>query len=238
MHQIKFYRVETLPEQGEVGSLYFVHEDATDFNNLYVCTASDKFESYSGYTFWSDGIEGEEGEWGEGGSGEAIDLSKYLEKTGGTMTGTIVFKNADMLKHNDANILQYNETDSSLCLGENTGSYTKTITLSANEVISPGNINASAFYETSDIRKKDIKSDLSIDKCYNLLNTCQTIIYSLKEQDQNQVGMIAQEIEEFFPEVVATDENGFKSLAYDRLVVIVFKMLKDMVQRLEKLENV
>jgi hypothetical protein len=49
--------------------------------------------------------------------------------------------------------------------------------------------------------------------------------------------MIAQEIEEFFPEVVATDENGFKSLAYDRLVVIVFKMLKDMVKRLEKLEN-
>lgn len=166
------------------------------------------------------------------------DLSNYLEKSGGIMTGTITFTNASMLKHNETNILQYNENDSSLCLGENTGGNTDTITLSANYVISPGNINASAFYETSDIRKKDIKSDLSIDKCYNLLNTCQTVIYSLKEQDQNQVGMIAQEIEEFFPEVVATDENGFKSLAYDRLVVIVFKMLKDMVQRLEKLENV
>ena len=49
--------------------------------------------------------------------------------------------------------------------------------------------------------------------------------------------MIAQEIEEFFPEVVATDEAGFKSLAYDRLVVICFKVLKDVIKRLEKLEQ-
>jgi hypothetical protein len=49
--------------------------------------------------------------------------------------------------------------------------------------------------------------------------------------------MIAQEIEEFFPEIVDTDKDGFKSLAYDRLVVICFKVLKDIIKRLEKLEN-
>jgi hypothetical protein len=64
-----------------------------------------------------------------------------------------------------------------------------------------------------------------------------TVIYSLKDQTEEQVGMIAQEIEEFFPEVVATDEEGFKSLAYDRLVVICFKVLKDVIRRLEKLES-
>jgi hypothetical protein len=49
--------------------------------------------------------------------------------------------------------------------------------------------------------------------------------------------MIAQEIEEFFPEVVMTDKDGFKSLSYDRLVVICFKVLKDVIKRLEILEN-
>jgi hypothetical protein len=99
------------------------------------------------------------------------------------------------------------------------------------------NVHASAFFETSDIRKKNIKSDLPLDKCYELIDKCQTVIYSLKDQTKEQVGMIAQEIEEFFPEVVATDEEGFKSLAYDRLVVICFKVLKDVIKRLEKLEQ-
>lgn len=98
-------------------------------------------------------------------------------------------------------------------------------------------VHAQAFYETSDARKKDIKSDLSLDKCYDLIDKCQTVIYSLKDQTKEQVGMIAQEIEEFFPEVVATDEEGFKSLAYDRLVVICFKVLKDVIKRLEVLET-
>lgn len=104
-------------------------------------------------------------------------------------------------------------------------------------VMCGGEVNATAFFETSDIRKKEIKSDLSLDKCYDLIDKCQTIIYSLKDQNKEQVGMIAQEIEEFFPEVVATDEEGFKSLAYDRLVVICFKVLKDVIKRLEKLEH-
>ena len=113
----------------------------------------------------------------------------------------------------------------------------QSLIINASDVTSYTNIYAPAFYETSDIRKKDIKSDIPLSKCYELIDKCQTIIYSLKDQTQEQIGMIAQEIEEFFPEVVTTDRDGFKSLAYDRLVVICFKVLKDVIKRLEKLEN-
>ena len=44
MTQVKFYRVETLPEVGEVGSLYFVYKGASP--KFYVCTTNG-FEQYS-----------------------------------------------------------------------------------------------------------------------------------------------------------------------------------------------
>jgi hypothetical protein len=43
-------------------------------------------------------------------------------------------------------------------------------------------VHANAFFETSDARKKDIKSEIPLDKCYDLIDKCQTIIYSLKTQ--------------------------------------------------------
>lgn len=106
-----------------------------------------------------------------------------------------------------------------------------------NGLIVNNSVTAPAFYQTSDIRKKDIKQEISLDKCYDLIDKCQTIIYSLKDQTKEQVGMIAQEVEEFFPEIIQTDEEGFKSLDYSRLVVICFRVLKDLIKRVSKLEE-
>ena len=47
MKPIKFYRVQTLPEVGEVGSIYFVYS-SHDSGRLYVCTDPSTFENYSG----------------------------------------------------------------------------------------------------------------------------------------------------------------------------------------------
>lgn len=164
------------------------------------------------------------------------DVSGYLPLTGGTMTGDTKFNGASIYFDEDCAALRMNDAGALEIYSE------EGITLSgfvecSGSITCASSINAQAFYETSDARKKDIKSDLSLDKCYDLIDKCQTVIYSLKDQTKEQVGMIAQEIEEFFPEVVATDEEGFKSLAYDRLVVICFKVLKDVIKRLEKLEQ-
>lgn len=45
MNPIKFYRVKTLPETGEVGSLYFV--TTHDTSGLWVCTGPTSFEAYT-----------------------------------------------------------------------------------------------------------------------------------------------------------------------------------------------
>lgn len=95
------------------------------------------------------------------------------------------------------------------------------------------------FYDESDIRKKDILSNISLEKSYELLDKCQEIIYKLKEDPnkKEQVGMIAQEVEEFFPEIVSTDNNGFKSLDYARLSVICLRLIKDIVEQIKELKN-
>jgi hypothetical protein len=53
MTQVKFYRVETLPEVGEVGSLYFVYGITPKF---YVYT-NEGFELYSGGDITTEDVE-------------------------------------------------------------------------------------------------------------------------------------------------------------------------------------
>ena len=95
------------------------------------------------------------------------------------------------------------------------------------------------FYDESDIRKKDILSTISLEKSYKLLDKCQEIIYTLKEDPnkKEQLGMIAQEVEEFFPEIISTDSEGFKSLDYARLSVICLRLIKDIVEQVKELKN-
>jgi len=102
-----------------------------------------------------------------------------------------------------------------------------------------GNLNASAFYESSDKRLKNIHGEIDLNKAYELVDKCSTILYDLKvdESHAEQVGMIAQEVEEFFPEIVITDKSGYKSLDYSRLTVIILKVMKDLIKRVEKLEK-
>ena len=101
-----------------------------------------------------------------------------------------------------------------------------------------GNITAVAFYQSSDERLKNIKSELSVDNCYKLINDCSTIIYSLKtdEKDQNQIGMIAQQVKEIMPEVVQ-ESNGYYSINYSRLSVVALNLIKYLNKRIIELEK-
>ena len=100
-------------------------------------------------------------------------------------------------------------------------------------------IRCGTLYQTSDITKKNVISDLDLDKAYDLIDKCQTIIYTLKDDERNkeQIGVIAQEIQEFFPEVVSADENGILAIDYSRLTVVIMKVLKDVIKRVQRLEE-
>lgn len=97
-------------------------------------------------------------------------------------------------------------------------------------------VNASqGFFQTSDIRKKNVKEELDLNKCYEMLDKCQEVLYTLKNDDKEQIGMIAQEVEEFFPEIISTDKDGYKSIDYSKLTVVCLRILKDLVKKIEKI---
>lgn len=55
--------------------------------------------------------------------------------------------------------------------------------------------------------------------------------------DGPQIGVIAQEVEEIFPEVVHTDSQGYKSVAYAKLVAPLIEAVKELKKKNERLEQ-
>jgi hypothetical protein len=51
--------------------------------------------------------------------------------------------------------------------------------------------------------------------------------------DREEIGLIAQEIEELLPQVVHTGRGGFKSVAYSRLVPVLIEAVKEQQVHLE-----
>ena len=54
---------------------------------------------------------------------------------------------------------------------------------------------------------------------------------------ERQLGIIAQDLEQQFPELVHTDEAGFKTVDYSRLSVVLLKALQEQGEEIEKLKE-
>ena len=54
----------------------------------------------------------------------------------------------------------------------------------------------------------------------------------------HDIGVIAQEIEKIAPEAVSTRDNGYKAVKYEKLVPILIQAIKELNEKVNKLENV
>jgi hypothetical protein len=52
--------------------------------------------------------------------------------------------------------------------------------------------------------------------------------------NKTHIGVIAQDIERVFPELVITDNNGFKAVAYDKLSAILIEGIKEQQQQIQE----
>jgi len=113
----------------------------------------------------------------------------------------------------------------------------------AGAIYATGDITA--FY-SSDIRlKKDIQP---ISEPIKKLMEISGVTYKwneeyLKDKDvdgyfvrETEVGVIAQEVEKVLPEVVATRENGYKAVRYEKLVALLIEAVKDQQHQIDELK--
>jgi len=53
----------------------------------------------------------------------------------------------------------------------------------------------------------------------------------------NQLGVIAQEIEKIIPELVKTDDEGYKLVSYSKLSVVLIEAVKEQQAMIEELQQ-
>ena len=154
---------------------------------------------------------------------------------------TIYFKDTDhrgAMLHNNSNlfyILRGCEATASTTWCTVGGVWPFVINLETNAITTGGSITA-----TSDIRlKTNIKPlpENILDKVEQLRG----VYFNWKTEadmgNARQIGVIAQEVEKIFPELVITSPDGYKAVGYDRLGPILIEAIKEQQVEIDSLKS-
>ena len=96
---------------------------------------------------------------------------------------------------------------------------------------------ATSWTANSDIRLKNINSH--IENAVEKLSTLQTINFSYKDDKTNKqnLGLIAQEVEKIFPELIDKNGDGMLGVRYTELVPVLIKAVQELKLEIETLKN-
>jgi hypothetical protein len=87
---------------------------------------------------------------------------------------------------------------------------------------------------SSDARLKE--NIETIENALDKIENFRGVKYTKIATGAQEIGFIAQEIEQSFPEVVSTDSNGFKSVAYGNVTAVLLQCIKELKQEVEDLK--
>ncbi len=143
----------------------------------------------------------------------------------------------------DGKLFIGNSTDSYLISGlfEDTGDGVAPFILLDADVEVAGDLNvAGTLTYPSDLRYKTGLEPVS--DALSAVNRIDAVYYRWKTDeypeekftDKRQIGFIAQNVEEFFPELVRTDRDGYKSLDYGKMTVVLLQAVKEQQETIEK----
>jgi hypothetical protein len=111
-------------------------------------------------------------------------------------------------------------------------SYGSNDTVFKQNVVSTGDVTA-----YSDV---NFKTNINtIGNALNKVNALRGVSYNRidTETDKLKIGVIAQEIEEILPEVVSTDKDGVKSVAYGNIVGLLIEAIKEQQVQIDELKK-
>ena len=82
--------------------------------------------------------------------------------------------------------------------------------------------------------KENIKT---IDNSLEKVNKLRGVEFNKIGEDTKSIGVIAQEVEKILPEVVRTDDEGMKSVAYGNVVGVLIEAVKELTKEVEELKK-
>ena len=102
-----------------------------------------------------------------------------------------------------------------------------------------------AFYSSDRRLKTNI---LNIPNALEKVSMLNGVTFEWLEFDENKnkeihanegtdVGVIAQDVEAVFPDLVDTRESGYKAVKYDKLVAVLIEAVKELNEKVNTLEN-
>ena len=97
-------------------------------------------------------------------------------------------------------------------------------------------IRANEFYTRSDMRLKNNVEDLG-DESLHKLNQIIPKSYRFKNDDLVHFGFIAQDVEKIYPNLVAVDVDGMKSINYLEMIPLLLHKINDLERKVEELKN-
>ena len=107
------------------------------------------------------------------------------------------------------------------------------------EIRALGDITA---YYSSDIRLKE--NIIPIENALSKVESISGNTYDWKEgydeihsHKGNDVGVIAQEIEEILPQIVTNRDNGYKAVQYEKIIPLLIEAIKELSAKIKGLEN-
>lgn len=130
-------------------------------------------------------------------------------------------------------------------IGVNDATGIQNITLDggSGDIVASGNVSGNTLtssngaVQTSDRRfKKDIKP---LENVLNNVQKLQGVNYRWKDENKSQrsqIGVIAQEVEEVYPEFVHTDKDGYKAVNYAQMTAVLIEAMKELSAKVETLE--
>jgi hypothetical protein len=98
---------------------------------------------------------------------------------------------------------------------------------------STGTVNAVTFNSTSDINKKT--NIVRISEPLNIVQGLNGVTFDWKDTGLASAGLIAQEVEQFLPQLVTTEADGHKSLNYSGVIGVLVEAIKAQQEQIDGL---
>lgn len=114
-----------------------------------------------------------------------------------------------------------------------TNTVSKVVARDANGDFAARIVTVTDLNSTSDASLKENVQDLQ----HTAIDSVRPVVFNWKETGEKSYGVIAQELEAVFPELVKTDETGIKSVSYIPLISMLVAKVQYLESEIEKLRE-